>query len=98
MKPTRKRVLLLVLAVVMLFAGVWSARRFKEQWYAIPVRGGGSFTVPAHKTPHYRQHDPRWAEEKIGGFGESMGRVGCTICSLAMALDYFAVRVLKRQQ
>ncbi len=97
MKLTRKRVFLLVLAVVVLCAGVWSARRLKEQWYAIPARGGESFTAPVLKTAHYRQHDPRWAEEKIGGFGESMGPVGCTICSLAMALDYYDVKMTPKE-
>jgi hypothetical protein len=97
MKLTRKRILLLILTFVVLIAGVWSARRLKEQWFAVAPRGGESFAMPALDTPHYRQRDPRWADEKIGGFGESMGRVGCTICSLAMALDYYGVKMSPKE-
>ena len=93
MKVNRQRVLWLILIAVASFAAVWSGRRFKEQWFAIAARGGESFVRPALSTAHYRQHDPRWAEERIGGFGESMGSVGCTLCSLAMALDYYDVKV-----
>jgi len=93
MKLTRQRSLWLLLGLVTVFAGIWSARRFQEHWFAIAPRGGEAFTMPALSTPHYRQHDLRWAEERIGGFGESLGRVGCTICSLAMALDYYGVKM-----
>ena len=79
--------------VVLMIGGLFFARRMKEQWFAIAARGGESFARPALSTPHYRQRDPRWADERIGGFGESMGRVGCTICSLAMALDYYGVKM-----
>jgi hypothetical protein len=92
MKVTRRRVLTLLLGVVVLFAGIWFARRFKEQLFAVPPRGGESFAMPALSTPHYRQRDPRWAEDSIGGFGEGMAHAGCTVCSLAMALNYYGVR------
>ncbi len=92
MKLTRKRALWLVLGVVVVFAGLWNARRFKDQWFAIPPRGGDSFVMPPLSTPHYRQRDPRWASDSIGGFGESMASAGCTVCSLAMALDLFGVK------
>ena len=97
MKLNRPRVLWLILAAVVLLAGLWSARRFQEQWFAIPSRGGESFTIASLRTPHYRQHDPRWAEERIGGFGESLGSVGCTVCSLAMALEYYGIRMTPKE-
>lgn len=34
----------------------------------------------------YRQGDPAWASEKIGGSGERLAAVGCTVCCLSMAL------------
>lgn len=93
MKITRSRVLWALLGVVAVFAVVVLARRFKERLLAIPPRGGTPFSMSALSTPHYRQHDPRWAEERIGGLGETVGRVGCTLCSLAMALEYYGVRM-----
>ncbi len=92
MKLTGRRVLWLLFGVVVVFAGLWLARRFKEQLFAIAPRGGESFVMPALRTAHYRQRDSRWANDSIGGFGESMARVGCTVCSLAMALDYYGVK------
>jgi len=92
MKLTRRRILWLVLGVVVVLAGLWFARRFKEQLLAVAPRGGESFVMPGLRTAHFRQKDPRWSEETIGGFGERMARVGCTVCSLAMALDYYGVK------
>ncbi len=43
-------------------------------------------------TTHYRQRDSRWEKETLGGLGESMAPVGCTVCSLAMALDFYGVK------
>jgi hypothetical protein len=42
----------------------------------IPSTSGGAY---------YLQGDPRWANDSIGGSGESLGAVGCTICSVATA-------------
>jgi len=85
-------VLWLFFGSVILVAGLFTARRFKEQLLAIAPRGGESFNAPALVTAHYRQRDSRWAADSIGGLGESMARVGCTVCSLAMALDYYGVK------
>lgn len=41
--------------------------------------------------PIYLQADPDWATEKIGGSGERLARVGCTICCLSMALAHHGV-------
>jgi hypothetical protein len=38
--------------------------------------------------PFYCQADARWAKHTIGGSGETIRRVGCTLCCLAMALQY----------
>ena len=43
--------------------------------------------------PIYRQADRRWANEKVGGSGESLGGVGCTICCLCMALAEFDINL-----
>lgn len=34
----------------------------------------------------YSQNDPRWDKETIGGSSEKIANVGCTLCSVAMAI------------
>jgi hypothetical protein len=36
----------------------------------------------------YLQTDPRWVDARIGGSGEKMRAVGCTVCCASMALEY----------
>jgi hypothetical protein len=43
--------------------------------------------------PIYLQTDPRWAKEKVGGSGESIRKVGCTVCCLSMALAQHGIRL-----
>ncbi len=57
----------------------------------IAAVGGTSFTnFTAIQTPHYLQRDPRWKDETIGS-GETLAKVGCTVSSLAMALESYGV-------
>jgi ABC-type bacteriocin/lantibiotic exporter with double-glycine peptidase domain len=42
--------------------------------------------------PIYLQTDPKWAGEKIGGSGEPLRWVGCTICCLSMALAHHGMQ------
>lgn len=59
---------------------------------AIRAKGGRHFDwVPPEGLTHFRQRDPRWSETSIGGSGETIGRVGCTLCCVAMALRYFGL-------
>ena len=97
MKTTRRRAVWSVLALVAALLGVWLARNFKERLAAIPSRGGEAFTMTAIATAHYRQRDLRWEHEALGGLGESMARVGCTVCSLAMALDFYGVKMTPKE-
>ena len=53
----------------------------------IPTVGGKAMSIRiADAEPYFLQGDPKWADEKIGGSGETIGWVGCTLCSLAMAI------------
>lgn len=97
MKISRRCVVWSALAFVLVFLCVWLARNFKERLMAIPSRGGESFTRAALVTPCYRQKDSRWSNEPIGPLGESMSRVGCTVCSLAMALDFHGVNMTPKE-
>jgi hypothetical protein len=39
----------------------------------------------------YRQGDPSWSREKIGGSGQTLGSVGCTICCVCNALAEYGI-------
>ncbi len=59
---------------------------------AIPARGGEALKlVIAEATPHHGQGDPAWSGERIGGSGETIGAVGCTLCCVSMALEHFGI-------
>jgi hypothetical protein len=53
---------------------------------SIAAQGGRplSILLPVVR-PHFLQRDAQWSEDRIGGSAESLGRVGCTICSVATA-------------
>jgi len=71
-------------------------------WWFLPGRGAevrlspvSAEAVPRSALPTepiYLQTDPRWAGEKIGGSGEPLRSVGCTICCLSMALAHHGVQ------
>jgi hypothetical protein len=84
--------LLGVLAVLAVPLAIWVRRSLSERLNAIPAQGGQRMTVAALATPHYLQTDPRWQGETIGGTGERLRRVGCTLCSLAMALHHYGIQ------
>ncbi len=91
MKAARKRILYVCGVVLLLGVGLWAKRAWPERWNAIPASGGENFNMAAIPTPHYLQKDPRWESDTIGGTSERLARVGCTVCSLAMALDHYGV-------
>jgi hypothetical protein len=43
--------------------------------------------------PFYLQTDAKWARDKIGGSGEDLRAVGCTICCLSMALAQHGIQI-----
>lgn len=56
----------------------------------IPAAGGEVFKdALVIQTPVYLQTDGRWKSDLIGGSGETIGNVGCTLCCLAMGLEPF---------
>ena len=97
MKISRKRSFWFGLLTVLVLAVVWGKRGLLERFRAIPAKGGEAMTVGVMMTPHYLQRDPRWADETVGGTGERLARVGCTVCSLAMALDYHGMTATPKE-
>lgn len=53
----------------------------------IAVRGGEpmEMRLPSLEHAYFSQRDVRWSEDNVGGTGERLRNVGCTICSVAMA-------------
>jgi hypothetical protein len=97
MKIGRARLLQGAIGLLILAGSLWLWRGLKERLFAIPASGGEAFRLAPLATPHYRQRDPRWADEEVGGSRERLARVGCTVCSLAMALDPFGVKLTPRE-
>jgi len=89
MKPVFKRAATLVallLTGLVALAAWWllPGRRAEVRLSPVSAESVPRSTLPA--VPIYLQTDPMWAGDKIGGSGEPLGRVGCTICCLSMAL------------
>ncbi len=84
---TRIRPVLLCLVAVALAAWYWRYSRTAEP---IDWRHNGSDTAMI-SSPTYLQADPRWGNHTIGGSGETMASVGCTICALSMALGQHGI-------
>ena len=37
----------------------------------------------------YRQSDPRWANDRVGGSRQTLKAVGCMVCCVSMALEHY---------
>jgi hypothetical protein len=85
-----RRIAALALVLLALAAGAfWYLRGRNSR--PISTNGGTPFTnFTAIATPFYLQRDPQWKDETIGS-GETLAKVGCTVSSLAMAMEHFGV-------
>ena len=64
----------------------------------IPVRGGESFPdLVLLPVPDYRQDDPTWAGDTIGGSQEAVKAVGCALSSAAMVATYLGMPCTPRE-
>lgn len=65
---------------------VWHRRINPPDYGGIASCGGETLMAAGFPAqPYYLQVDPAWSRETIGGSGEPMGNVGCTVCCLSMA-------------
>lgn len=62
------------------------------RWVPPPIapRGGSPFDLVL-PVPGFRQDDPQWAGETIGGSGEALSEVGCALSSAAMVATFLGV-------
>jgi hypothetical protein len=95
MKLGVRKVLLLValaLAGLAALAAWWFLPGRRAEVRLSPVSGEAVPRSALPAEPIYLQTDPRWATEKVGGSGEPLRWVGCTICCLSMALAHHGVK------
>src|SRR5436190_23592070 len=101
MTRSQKRYTLLavVLAFVLVSASVlfWFLKK-PQQAQSISAIGGvseGRYQLP--ESPFFLQTDARWSKDEIGGSREPLRAVGCTICSVSMALACHGIEMLPNQ-
>lgn len=97
MTANRKKLLFIVLlvGVVGLLAMILVFyKRDKPQVSHIPP-SGGAVEARYHfsDTPIFLQTDARWASQEIGGSRELLRAVGCTLCSVSMALAHYGLEM-----
>ncbi len=96
MSPAVKRAVrvvgIAVLGVVIL-AGWWFLPGRRAEVHLSPMSDEAVPRSVLTTAPSYLQTDPKWAREKIGGSGEPLRGVGCTICCLSMALAHHGIRL-----
>lgn len=86
-----RRIIVASALVVLVIAAVVVSLRSRGD-DPIAARGGEPFTTQI-TAGHFRQADPRWGDDRIGGSGERLSHVGCTVSSLAMALATFDIAI-----
>jgi hypothetical protein len=80
-----------LVAVAVLSAGAFWYLRGRSS-PPIAAAGGKPFAnFAAIETPFYLQRDGRWQNDTIRS-GETLAKVGCTVSSLAMALEHYGVQ------
>lgn len=80
----KARIALAVVLVGVLAAGLWWKARQPKGAHA---RGGANISAQLPDRVHFRQRDPRWAGDRLGGLDiGSMGGYGCTVSCAAMAM------------
>jgi len=91
-----------VAAVIGLFVlvgpGIWRRFRDAPDIPAIASTGGVELDILASgEGAYYLQADRRWASDAVGGSGERLSAVGCTICSVAMAATHLGHNVTPQE-
>ncbi len=88
-----------MLAIMIGFAafvatGIWLYFHRTTGIEPIQSSGGADINLPPPAGgAYYLQADPRWSSDVIGGSGESLSSVGCTICAVAMAASYLGYEI-----
>lgn len=88
------------LAAAACLAGLVAAATPILRWVPppIPAVGGEAFADPVVlPVPDFRQDDPAWASDTIGGSEEAVKEVGCALSSAAMVATYLGMDCTPRE-
>jgi hypothetical protein len=93
MRSTKKLVVCagVTVGIVAALAAWWflPGRRAEVRLSPFSSRAVDRFCLP--EAPTYLQTDPRWSSVRVGGSGEPIRWVGCTLCCLSMALGQYGI-------
>ena len=89
-RPVKRIALVAFFAASLLAAGAWWYLRGRNSPPITAVGGHPFINFAAIETPFYLQRDEQWKNETIRS-GETLAKVGCTVSSLAMALQPYNV-------
>ena len=87
------RLAAIVVAGVVMLAAWWFLPGRRAEVHLSPVSAEAVPLSAFATEPIYLQTDPQWAGEKVGGSGEPLRWVGCTICCLSMALAHHGINL-----
>jgi hypothetical protein len=101
MTAARKKYTLLAvalgLALLCAVGLLWFLRK-PQQVQSIAASGGEAEKhYEISQSPFFLQTDARWSNDEIGGSRESLRAVGCTICSVSMALAHHGIEMTPAQ-
>ncbi len=85
-----------VVLVATAFVAIWGLRNKSVR--PISATGGKDFeSGNVLEVPLYKQWDPGWADDEIGGSGEKLRNVGCTVSCVAMLFSYYGITVTPKE-
>ncbi len=91
-------VVAVVSLLILVGSGIWFRFRRAPDIPPMASTGGVDLDIsPSSDETHYLQADPRWASDAIGGSGERLSAVGCTICSVAMGAKHLGYDITPQQ-
>jgi hypothetical protein len=101
MTAARKKYTLLAVALglaLLCAAGLLWFLRKPQQVQSIAASGGEAEKhYEISESPFFLQTDARWSDDEIGGSREPLRAVGCTICSVSMALAHHGIEMTPAQ-
>lgn len=88
------KIRLVILIGILVLASLYGWREFNKKTTTvkgIPAVGGKVMKLSLDAKPIYLQSDSKWSKETIGGSGETIQAVGCTVSSVSMALAHYNI-------
>lgn len=97
MTAAQKKYTLLAVALSLLLIGAatlfWFLKKPQQVQSIAAVGGAREADYQLSESAFFLQTDARWSKDEIGGSRESLGAVGCAICSVSMALAHHGIEM-----